>query len=144
MITPSILEGSKKEEKVKLPGQEFTEQELVDLRNRGEDLRIKGPFEIFRIKRDFFSGKIMFDPEEKKDYIFLDCVDPFYEGYLHIGEDGKVELVLLNAFPPEWLDEIEQRRFADWVRGYVRGYYNSFLGDKDFPVTIECRGEATV
>jgi len=108
-------------------------------------LRVKGPFHIFRIKKDE-KGKMVFDSKDKtqEDHWFPDSLEPFYEGYLHIGKGGKVELVLLNAFPPEWLDEIEQRTFACWVREYLKSYYNSFLGDKEFPVTIECREDVTI
>lgn len=135
----------KREVKVKFPGQDFTEQELLDLQDRGVNLAVKGPFHIFRIKKNE-KGKVVFDSKDRtqEDHWLPDTLEPFYEGYLHIGEDGKTELILLNAFPPQWLDERDQSLIAQWVKGYVQEHYDNFLGDEDFRVSIECVGEITV
>jgi len=143
-MAPFVDKHSKKKGKVKgnprirFPGQEFTEGELLSMRDRKEDLAVKGPFQVFRIKRD--RGRIIPDPKERalEEYWFPDALEPFYEGNLNFGRDNRIESVLVIAFPPECLSKEELEKIADWTRTYVWAGYGRLLGsqDKEFSVRI--------
>lgn len=150
--TPFVVKGSKKEGKVKenprirFPGQEFTQEELLSMRDRKEDLAVKGSFQVFRIKRE--RGKIIPDSKErtKEDHWFPDALESFYEGSLNFGRDNRIESVLVIAFPPEYLTREELEKIGDWTRTYVRVAYSRLLRsqDQEFPVRITYVAEAVL
>jgi len=149
---PFVVEGSKKEKKVKgnprirFPGQEVTQGELLGMRDRKEDLRVKGPFQIFRFKRE--KGKIVPDSKERtrEDHWFPDVLESFYEGSLNFGRDNRIESVLIIAFPPEYLTRQELERIGDWTRTYVPATYARLLRQQDqkFPMRITYIAEAVL
>jgi len=144
MNTPFISKGNKKEGNVKgnprirFPGQEFTEEELLSMRDRKEDLAVKGPFQVFRVKRD--RGKIVPDSKERtqEDHWFPDALEPFYEGSLSFGRDNRIESAQIIAFPPECLTREELEKIGNWTGTYVRAAYARLLRwqNQKFPVRI--------
>jgi len=150
--TPSVVKGSRKEGKVKgnprirFPGQEFTEEELLSMRDRKEDLAVKGPFQIFRVKRD--RGKIVPDSKERteEDHWFPDALESFYEGSLNFGRDNRIESALIIAFSPEYLTTEELEKIGNWTGTYVRAAYARLLRSQiqKFPVRITYVTEAVL
>lgn len=150
--SPFTIEDSKKMENVKgnprirFPGQEFTEEELLSMRDRKEDLAVKGPFQVFRIKRD--RGKIIPDSKErtKEDYWFPDALESFYEGSLNFGRDNRIESALIIAYPPECLTREELEKIGNWTGTYVRAAYARLLRSQiqKFPVRITYVTEAVL
>jgi len=150
--TPFVVKGNKKEGNVKgnprirSPGQEFTQEELLNMRDRKDNLAVKGPFQIFRVKRD--RGKIMPDSKKRtqEDHWFPDALESFYEGSLNFGRDNRIESVLIIAFPPEYLTREELEKIGDWTRTYVPAAYGRLLRrqDQKFPMRITYVAEAVL
>lgn len=167
MNTPLIREYSGKQAKVKgeerrLPGQKYTEKELLALSK--EQLKKQESFDIFRISWDYRKikeiindrdvtltmpkyhsegPKVIFVPDTGV-LLFELYADTYYEGTLHIDQSSKADAVWLTAHPTEWLGKEQLKALGDWTRKFVRESYPSFLKKEGLRVTISCTREVEV